>query len=63
LGKSEEEVDEPDVAALGRLDRSCIVLGALSELAGFFVRGWFIITGETQKIMIFYSVMGLSLVV
>jgi hypothetical protein len=64
IGKVEQNSDEFDSVVLGRwIDRG-IVLGALGGLAGFFVSGlvhynW----GDSEVVMIFYFIMGLSLVV
>ena len=63
-GKSEQNLIGPDPAGLGTwIDRG-IVLGALGGLAGFFTSGlvhynW----GDSEVVMIFYFIMGLSLVI
>jgi len=64
MGKREEDAGESGPTLLGAwIDRG-IVLGALGGLAGFFVSGlvhynW----GDSEVVMIFYFIMGLSLVV
>ena len=62
--QSQKETTESDSTALGPWTDRGIVLGALGGLAGFFISGlvhynW----GDSEVIMIFYFIMGLSLVV
>jgi hypothetical protein len=63
-GKPEKEATEMNASALGAWVDRGIVLGALGGLAGFFTSGlvhynW----GDSEVVMIFYFIMGLSLVV
>jgi hypothetical protein len=62
--QEEREQPEPDSRTLGAWVDRGIVLGALGGLAGFFTSGlvhynW----GDSEVVMIFYFIMGLSLVV
>ena len=63
IGPAKQRPNEPDSAVLGDWSDRGIVLGALGGLAGFFASGlvhynW----GDSEVIMIFYFIMGLSLV-